>query len=74
MYPPFQIALACIMIASIWCNRDLKGWFVELAVDMEKVLEIQQYILNMYRLWKTFDEKEQLPGLLAKIPKPQPNP
>ncbi|MCP9263189.1 Cyclin-C [Dirofilaria immitis] len=38
MYPPHQIAIACILIASVWTNRDreLKNWFAELAVDFEK--------------------------------------
>lgn len=27
-------------------------------------------IFNMYSVWKKFDEKEQLAGLLDKLPKP----
>lgn len=73
MYPPHQIAIACLLIASIWTKRDkeLVNWFAELATDFEKVLEIQKIILNLYSVWKTFDEKEQLQGLLNKMPKPQ---
>ncbi|MFH4979929.1 hypothetical protein AB6A40_006638 [Gnathostoma spinigerum] len=76
MYPPHQIAVACILVASIWTNRDeeLKNWFAELAVDYEKVLEIQKIILNLYSVWKGFDEKEQLPAILEKIPRPQAPP
>uniref|UniRef100_A0A915PGG1 C3H1-type domain-containing protein n=1 Tax=Setaria digitata TaxID=48799 RepID=A0A915PGG1_9BILA len=76
MYPPHQIAIACILIASVWTNRDreLKNWFAELAVDFEKVLEIQKIIINLYSVWKTFDEKEQLVAILQKIPRPNPGP
>ncbi|VDN19031.1 unnamed protein product [Gongylonema pulchrum] len=76
MYPPHQIAIACILIASVWTNRDkeLKNWFAELAVDFEKILEIQKIIINLYSVWKTFDEKEQLVAILQKIPRPNPGP
>ncbi len=50
-------------------NRDLKNWFAELSVDMDKVLEVMQYIFSLYRLLKNFDEKEQIPPLLQKIGK-----
>ncbi|VDN22590.1 unnamed protein product [Gongylonema pulchrum] len=71
MYPPHQIAIACILIASVWTNRDkeLKNWFAELAI-----LEIQKIIINLYSVWKTFDEKEQLVAILQKIPRPNPGP
>ncbi|KHN73490.1 Cyclin-C [Toxocara canis] len=76
MYPPHQIAIACILIASIWTNRDkeLRNWFAELAVDFEKILDIQKIILNLYSVWKSFDEKEQLVPILQKIPRPNPGP
>ncbi|VDN58428.1 unnamed protein product [Dracunculus medinensis] len=78
LYPPHLIAIgdACILIASIWTNRDkeLKNWFAELAVDFDKIFEIQKVILNMYSIWKTFDEKEQLLPILQKMPRPNPGP
>uniref|UniRef100_A0A914W1N9 Cyclin-like domain-containing protein n=1 Tax=Plectus sambesii TaxID=2011161 RepID=A0A914W1N9_9BILA len=74
LYPPYQIALACLHIASVMIGRDLKNWFAELSVDMEKVFEVMQYILSLYRLWKNFDEKEQVPLLLQKIGKPSLGP
>jgi len=71
MYPPYQIALACLHIASVMLNKDLKQWFAELSVDMEKVLEIMRQILSLYQLWKSFDEKVEMSQLLQKMPKPQ---
>jgi cyclin C len=56
------------------CGRDLKTWFAELAVDMDKIFEVIQYIMNLYRLLNGFDEREQMPSLLAKIDKPQTHP
>uniref|UniRef100_A0A914EAM0 Cyclin-like domain-containing protein n=1 Tax=Acrobeloides nanus TaxID=290746 RepID=A0A914EAM0_9BILA len=72
LYPPHQIAIACIMIAAILNNKekDLKNWFAELSVDFEKVFEIQQMIFNMYRIWKSFEGKnfdEQLLALFEKL-------
>ncbi|VDD92023.1 unnamed protein product [Enterobius vermicularis] len=76
MYPPYQIAIACLLVASIWINkeRELKNWFAELAVDHEKIWEIIKLILNFYSIWKTFDEKEQLMPILQKMPRPSPGP
>jgi len=74
LYPPHLIAIACIMIAAIWTNRDLKAWFSEFAVDFEKVFEIQQLIFNMYNLARGFNESEQLGAILEKMPKPAQSP
>uniref|UniRef100_A0A915CXG0 Cyclin-like domain-containing protein n=1 Tax=Ditylenchus dipsaci TaxID=166011 RepID=A0A915CXG0_9BILA len=74
LYAPHQIAIASLIVASILNGRDkekeLKNWFSELAVDYEKIFEIEQMIFNMYRVWKSFDESDQLLGLLAKLPRP----
>uniref|UniRef100_A0A0N5AGA0 Cyclin-C n=1 Tax=Syphacia muris TaxID=451379 RepID=A0A0N5AGA0_9BILA len=76
MYPPYQIAIACLLVASIWINkeRELKNWFAELAVDHEKIWEIMKIILNFYSIWKTFDEKEHLMPILQKMPRPSLGP
>ncbi|GAB6019825.1 hypothetical protein CHUAL_001366 [Chamberlinius hualienensis] len=74
LFPPFMIALACINMACVILQKDCKQWFAELNIDMEPILEITRYILNLYELWKTFDEKKETPGLLAKMPKPQLQP
>lgn len=37
MYAPSYIALACLHIAGIVLNRDLRNWFSELSVDLDKV-------------------------------------
>lgn len=74
LYPPYLIALACINMACVILQKDCKQWFAELNVDMEKILEITRYILNLYELWKSFDEKKEIQGLLAKMPKPKLQP
>lgn len=70
LYPPYQIALAALHMACIVLSKDVKGWFAELHVDLEKVQEISKYILGLYELWKSFDEKKETVQILAKMPKP----
>jgi len=74
MYPPYQIALACLLMACVTVQKDVKTWFSELGVDMEKLQEICRYIMSMYDLIKTYDEKKEIQGLLAKMPKPKTQP
>lgn len=53
-------------------QKDLKSWFAELNVDMDKVQEIARAIINLFELWKNFDEKKEIQELLSKMPKPKP--
>ena len=71
MYAPFQIALACLHMACVIQNQEnaAKQWFAELNVDFEKIIEITKAILNLYELWKAFEEKREIPELLLKMPK-----
>jgi cyclin C len=55
-------------------QRDLKTWFAELNVDMERVQEITKLIVLLLELWKGYDEKKDIQALLAKMPKPKPQP
>lgn len=61
--------MACVVM-----QKDVKSWFSELGVDMEKLQEICRYIMSMYDLIKTYDEKKEIQGLLAKMPKPKTQP
>lgn len=63
-----------MQIACVILQKDLKAWFAELNADMEKIQEIARYIINLYELWKTYDEKKEIQGLLSKMPKPTPSP
>ena len=72
MYPPYMIALTAIYMACVIQQKDCKQWFAELSVDMQKIMEITQQILALYDLWKTFDQKREIPAILAKMPKPKP--
>ncbi|KAA0188154.1 Cyclin-C [Fasciolopsis buskii] len=46
-------------------------WFSELNVDMEKVLEVTRHLINLYDLWRRFDEATEMPTiLLKKLPRP----
>ncbi|XP_044731054.1 cyclin-C [Chrysoperla carnea] len=74
LYPPYQIAIGCLQIACVISQKDHKGWFAELNVDIEKIQEIARYIINLFELWKTYDEKKEIQSLLAKMPKPKPSP
>lgn len=72
LFPPFQIALACLhmacVIKNLECNLKVKQWFAELNVDMDKIIQITAMILKLYELWKVFDEKTEMAGLLKKMP------
>ncbi|KAK2154296.1 hypothetical protein LSH36_271g00019 [Paralvinella palmiformis] len=74
LYPPFMIALAALHMASVMQQRDTKTWFAELAVDLDKVLEVTKHILGLYELWKNYDEKKEIGSLLNKMPKPKTAP
>lgn len=55
-------------------QKELKAWFAELNVDMDKVQEIARAIVNLFELWKGFDEKKEIQELLVKMPKPKAAP
>ncbi|XP_013107606.1 cyclin-C [Stomoxys calcitrans] len=75
LYPPYQIAIACLQIACVILQKDsMKQWFAELNVDLDKVQEIVRAIVNLFELWKDWKEKDEIQMLLAKIPKPKPAP
>lgn len=71
LYAPYQIALGCLQIACVILGKDMKTWFAELNVDLEKVQEVAKYIVNLFDLWKSYDEKKEIPALLEKMPKPK---
>lgn len=74
LYPPYQIAIGCLQIACVILQKDHKSWFAELNVDIEKIQEIARYIINLFDLWKQYDEKKEIRDLLNKMPKPKPAP
>ena len=59
---------------SLLLGKDLKVWFAELAVDMDKIQEISKHILGLYEMWKNYDEKKEIPDILKKMPKPKTQP
>ncbi|XP_044256094.1 cyclin-C isoform X2 [Tribolium madens] len=61
-------------IACVILQKDHKAWFAELNVDIERIQEIARYVINLFELWKTYDEKKEIQGLLSKMPKPKPAP
>uniref|UniRef100_A0A6M2DF60 Cyclin-C n=1 Tax=Xenopsylla cheopis TaxID=163159 RepID=A0A6M2DF60_XENCH len=74
LYPPYQIAIGCLQIACVILQKEMKSWFAELNVDMEKIQEIAKTVINLFELWKGFDEKKEIQALLGKMPKPKPSP
>lgn len=68
----FQIAIGCLQIACVILQKELKMWFAELNVDLDKVQEIARTIVNLFELWKNYDEKKEIQDLLNKMPKPKP--
>lgn len=63
------IILGCLQIACVIMQKDLKLWFAELNVDIDKIQEISRSIINLFELWKSYDEKKDIQGLLNKMPK-----
>ncbi|XP_022122868.1 cyclin-C [Pieris rapae] len=75
LYPPYQIAIGALHIACVMLGKEnLKPWFAELNVDMDKIQEIVRAIINLYEMWKNYDEKKEIQALLGKMPKPSPAP
>ena len=65
---------AAFQMACVVLQKDAKSWFAEIAVDMDKIQEITRHILELYELYKTYDEKKEIQALLAKMPKPRTQP
>ena len=74
LYAPFQIVIAALHLACVYQNHEnaAKHWFAELNVDYDKIIEITRIILDLYDMWKTFDEKREAPELLSRMPKAIP--
>ncbi|XP_076435370.1 cyclin-C-like isoform X2 [Babylonia areolata] len=74
LYPPYLIALACLHMACVIKQKDIKQWCAELSVDTDKILDIARTIIALYDMWKTYDEKTEIAAILAKMPKPKLSP
>ena len=61
-------------MACVVHQKDCKQWFAELNTDLDRIMEITRYILNLYELWKTYDERKEVQALLQKMPKPTTQP
>ena len=71
---PFSSPPACLHMACVILNKDNKQWFAELHVNLEKVMEISRHLLQLYQLWRGYDEKKEIQALLQKMPKPKTQP
>eukprot|EP01135_Chromosphaera_perkinsii_P010610 Nk52_evm10s2192 gene=Nk52_evmTU10s2192 len=76
LYPPYLIALACMYMACVELDgeiKDMKQWFAELSVNMEEVLEIVQVILELYGLWEEYEKTKHanIPKIIKKAAKPK---
>uniref|UniRef100_A0A7E5A1D4 Cyclin-C n=1 Tax=Panagrellus redivivus TaxID=6233 RepID=A0A7E5A1D4_PANRE len=76
MYCPHQIAIACMMLATIINNKEdmMRPFFAELVVDWDAVFEVIQLINASYKLFKQVElipaNEKAIAKLLEKIPKP----
>lgn len=74
LYPPHQIAIACLHMACVITQQDIyKTWFAELNTDFDKILEITRHMLNLYETWKSFEPVREIPQLHNQMPKPNLN-
>lgn len=77
--PIFRIMISLMVCAlfsrfSVILQKDVKSWFAEINVNMEKIQEISKTILGLFELWRTYDEKKEIQDLLSKMPKPRAPP
>lgn len=71
LYPPYMIALTALHMACVINQKEsAKNWFAELAIDMEKIMEISKQIIGLYELWKNYDESKDIKAILQSLPKP----
>lgn len=74
LYPPHQIAIACLHMACVVAKQDdYKNWFAELNTDFDKILEITRQLQDLYQLWRNFDPIKEIPEIHAIMPKPKLN-
>ena len=62
--------IAALLLASIWCKKDIKQWLAELPFDVEMLNDVVRTLLAHYELLRTFDEKREIPLILARTPRP----
>lgn len=54
-------------------SQTCTNWY-ELSLSWKiwlQILEISRQILALYELWKNYDEKKEISGILEKMPKPK---
>ncbi|KAL5253239.1 hypothetical protein ACHWQZ_G013123 [Mnemiopsis leidyi] len=71
-HPPYLIALSALHMSSvIHNNENAMKWFSELTISIEKITQVSQQIIQLYELWRGFDEKKEIPGILFRMPRPR---
>ena len=71
LYPPHQIAIACLHMACVITGQDTyKTWFADLNTDFDKILEITRQMMDLYETWKSFEPHREIPHLHNMMPKP----
>ncbi|XP_010552037.1 PREDICTED: cyclin-C1-2 [Tarenaya hassleriana] len=66
IHPPYLIALACVYVASVYKEKDLRSWFEELCVDINLVKNIAMEILDFYENHRTITE-ERVHAAFSKL-------
>lgn len=63
-----------IFIIFLFYESKLCTYWYELSLSWKiwlQILEISRQILALYELWKNYDEKKEISGILEKMPKPK---
>jgi len=55
LFPPFYIALGCLIVAASQTSKNLKKWILEMNIDYSIVYEVAQKMTEYYSI-KDFDE------------------
>jgi hypothetical protein len=62
--------MIAVMLTSRENDKDISIWLSDFSVDFEKIFEVIEMILNMYKLVKSYDEKIHIEALLKRLPRP----
>lgn len=79
LYPPFEIALACLVLAAKYRNKlpTIKQYMIDAQLDIERIYDVVKILVKHYELMTTYDadpphnDGKQMREILAKIPKPK---
>ncbi|KAK5577302.1 hypothetical protein RB653_002243 [Dictyostelium firmibasis] len=70
LYPPYVVALGCILLGSYLLKKDIKQWLSELNVEMKDIWEVSKDLIDYYEFEKqqSLQNQTELDLLYNKLP------